>query len=99
MLAGGFLSAGYSRVSKPLGSFDNTQPHSSFSGRFVHCPRPSPWWSAVLGVIFLPRGSAAVEAYRSQASAHQLIMLFRLFLKIPPHPLSMLAMEHWSRVA
>ncbi|CAG7870156.1 unnamed protein product [Brassica rapa] len=49
-------SVGYSRVSEPFGSFDNTQPHSSFSRRFVHRPRPSPWWSAVLG-SFLSRES------------------------------------------
>ncbi|CAN7099734.1 unnamed protein product [Brassica rapa subsp. narinosa] len=37
-----------------VGRPSSTQPHSSFSGRFVHRLRPSPWWSAVLG-SFLSR--------------------------------------------
>ncbi|KAH0850796.1 hypothetical protein HID58_095245 [Brassica napus] len=47
----------------------STQPHSSFSGRFVHRPRPSPWWSAVLGSFSPERVRAAVEAHRSRFSS------------------------------
>ncbi|KAF2554611.1 hypothetical protein F2Q68_00015483 [Brassica cretica] len=42
-------------------AFRCTQPHSSFSGRFVHRPRPSPWWSAVLG-SFLSREDTSSPA-------------------------------------
>ena len=45
----------YSSISE-LRPFCSTQPHSSFSGRFVHRPRPSPWWSAVLGSFFSREG-------------------------------------------
>ena len=41
------------------------------------------------GVIFLPRGSVRRSRLIDFVSAHQLIMLWRLLLKIPPYPLSM----------